>query len=49
MLIFPEGTRSENGQLLAFKRGAFKLALSVAPQSSPAIFKAVIILSKKIT
>ena len=28
MLIFPEGTRSENGHLLAFKRGAFKLALA---------------------
>lgn len=35
LLIFPEGTRSRDGQIHPFKRGAAKLALSTACQVIP--------------
>jgi 1-acyl-sn-glycerol-3-phosphate acyltransferase len=35
VLIFPEGTRSQNGDLLPFKRGAFKLAKKTAATIVP--------------
>ena len=34
-LIFPEGTRSKNGQLQAFKRGPFYLAMETGAQVVP--------------
>lgn len=37
MMIFPEGTRSEDGQIQTFKEGAFKLALDAKKSILPII------------
>jgi 1-acyl-sn-glycerol-3-phosphate acyltransferase len=37
LVIFPEGTRSENGQLRKFKEGAFKLALDTRTPIVPIV------------
>jgi len=39
VILFPEGTRSGNGQLLAFKKGAFVLAKEAGVSIVPAIIR----------
>jgi 1-acyl-sn-glycerol-3-phosphate acyltransferase len=39
VVIFPEGTRSKDGKLLPFKRGAFKLALDLGYPILPVTIK----------
>jgi len=39
VVMFPEGTRSRDGKLLPFKRGAFKLALDLGLPILPLTIK----------
>lgn len=39
MLTYPEGTRSENGEILPFKRGAFRIALAAGVPVVPVVIE----------